>query len=159
MKRQSAALSSAEHHCRGKTRFLFKDAYSMIQAIRQQEGFIGAWGGLLNIPQMVGGLIFILTVEGRVILALSLLTLMIAGQIHKRTPFSRLTGICHLPWLVMAPWLAHRILDHDHGLILKGWLIYVTATVVISLIFDAMDIWRYLRGDRTFAWARQDQPP
>ena len=138
---------------RGKKVFLIKDAFNMIQSIRQQEGFIGQWGGLLNIPQMIGGLIFIWAIEGQVILAIVFLTLMVAGQIHKRTPWSRLTGICHLPWLIMAPWLAHRIAAHEHGMILKAWLIYVAFTVTISLVFDVMDVWRYFRGERTFAWA------
>lgn len=139
--------------------FLFTDAYAMISVIRAQEGFIGKWGGLLNIPQMIGGLIFIWTIEGQVVLASVILTLMVAGQIHKRTPFSRLIGICHLPWLIMAPWLAHRVLDHEHGLMLKAWLIYVLITVTISLIFDVMDVWRFLRGDKTFAWAKTNERP
>lgn len=136
--------------------FLITDALAMIRSIRRQEGFIGHWGGLLNIPQFIGGLIFIGTIEAQVVLVLVILTLMVAGQIHKRTPFSRLTGVCHLPWLAMAPWLGHRILAHDHGPVLKIWLVYVTTTVIISLIFDAMDLWRYARGERTFAWAKSD---
>lgn len=137
--------------------FLFLDAYNMIKSIRAQEGFIGVWGGLLNIPQMIGGLVFLRTVEGAVILTLVLGTLMVAGQIHKRSPFSRFTGICHIPWLVMAPVLAYRIAEHQHGPVLKTWLVYVTATVVISLVFDAMDLWRYAKGQRTFAWASSER--
>ena len=42
---------------------------------------------------------------------------------------------------------------------LKAWLIYVLITVTISLIFDVMDVWRFLRGDKTFAWAKADERP
>jgi uncharacterized membrane protein (DUF2068 family) len=37
---------------------------------------------------------------------------------------------------------------------LKGWAAYVAATILISLIFDAFDIYRYARGETTFSWAK-----
>ena len=136
--------------------FLIKDALAMIRAIRAQGSGIGTWGFVLNIPQIVGGLLFLPRVEALVILVFELIALAVAGQIHKRTPFSRLTGICHLPWLLMLPWLVWRLLTLDHGAVYATWLWFVCATVAISLVFDAMDVVRWLRGDRVFSWAKQD---
>jgi hypothetical protein len=79
--------------------------------------------------------------------------LMIAGQIHKRAPFSRLTGICHLPWLAMLPWLIWRLIIVEHFAILAAWLIYVAGTIMVSLTFDIFDIFRFIRGDEKFSWA------
>ena len=129
------------------------DPIRMIRDIRGLGGFIRIWGGALNMPQIVGGLLFIFTIEGRVVVFTCLLTLIIAGQIHRREPFSRLTGICHLPWLIMVPWLLGRMQAVDHGMIMTLWLGYVVITSLISLAFDARDLWRYSRGDRVFAWA------
>ncbi len=134
--------------------FLLFDAIRMIRDIRTQGLAIFLWGGLLNIPQMVGGLIFISTIEGQLILATLILTLVVAGQIHKRSRFSRLVGICHLPWLVLLPWLVYRLLSFEHSVVLKGWAYYVAATILVSLIFDILDLYRYVRGEKTFSWAK-----
>jgi hypothetical protein len=85
--------------------FLFLDPLKMIREIRGLGGFIGTWGGLLNIPQVIGGLLFIRSLEGQIILVTAIFTLVVAGQIHKRAKFSRMIGICHMPWLAMLPWL------------------------------------------------------
>ena len=133
--------------------FLVLDALSMIRDIRRQGWMIDIWGGALNIPQMIGGLIFIWTFEGAVVLVTNTVALVIAGQIHRRARFSRLIGLCHLPWLVVLPWFVHRLIGTDHSLWLQTWGWYVAATIAISLVFDALDVWRYTRGQKTFAWA------
>ncbi len=134
--------------------FLITDAINMIREIRGIGGAISRWGFLLNIPQLLGGLIFIRTPEGLVVLVCVIATLFIAGQIHKRNRFSRLIGICHLPWLIMLPWLLIRMATMEHGWALTLWLAYVCITVAISLIFDVWDVARYLKGDKTFNWAK-----
>lgn len=134
--------------------FLLLDAIRMIREIRSKGFAIRMWGGLLNLPQLIGGVIFITTVEGLAILATSILTLVVAGQIHKRNPFSRIIGICHLPWLVLLPWLIYRLQSFDHSVILKCWVYYVAVTIFISLVFDVLDIYRYARGEKTFSWAK-----
>jgi hypothetical protein len=103
---------------------------------------------------MVGGLVFIWAIEGQVVLLTIILTLVVAGQIHKRTPFSRLIGICHLPWMVMLPWVVWRLATVSHDIYLQVWLGYVVVTVLISLVFDVFDLARFLRGDKVFAWAK-----
>ena len=134
--------------------FLILDAVNMIKDIRKQGLAIDLWGALLNFPQIIGGLVFIRTIEGQVVFGLAIVTLMVAGQIHKRERFSRLTGLCHLPWLAMLPWLAWRLMAHEHSTAQSGWLIYVIVTVFVSLVFDVRDVFKYVKGDRTFAWAR-----
>lgn len=133
--------------------FLVLDAIRMIQDIRQQGAAIGAWGAALNIPQLIGGVLFIWTIEGLLILVAEVIALAIAGQIHKRDRFSRLIGICHIPWLALLPWLIYRLINFDHWWLLKVWITYVVVTILISLIFDLRDVYKYWRGDRTFTWA------
>ena len=134
--------------------FLFLDTVAMIRDIRRQGLAIDLWGALLNFPQIVGGLVFIARLEGLLVFATAIVTLLVAGQIHKRARFSRLTGLCHLPWLVLLPWLLYRLQTVEHGLALKIWGYYVAATMLISLIFDAIDVYRYSRGQKKFAWAK-----
>lgn len=133
--------------------YFVADALKMIREIRSKGGVIELWGALLNVPQFIGGLIFIGTIEGRLILATLIVTLVVAGQIHKRSPFSRLIGICHLPWCALLPWLVHRLTIVEYTMAIKSWLYYVVAVIFVSLILDAADLFRYVRGDRTYSWS------
>ena len=129
------------------------DALRMIQDIRRTSRAVDVWGALLNIPQFVGGLIFIAQLEGRLILITLIFTLLVAGQIHRVSPFSRLIGLCHLPWLVLLPIIASKLSSAAPLGWYEGWLAYVFIVICISLVFDAWDVARYLRGDKKFAWA------
>lgn len=129
------------------------DPFRMIADIGQTSRVIYFWGGGLNIPQVIGGLIFIDQVEAQLILAVAIFTLLVAGQIHKRSPFSRLIGLCHIPWLLLLPWLAYRIANFEHTVWLELWLYYTSITIAVCLVFDAMDVYRHSKGQRTFAWS------
>ncbi|KPK17655.1 MAG: hypothetical protein AMJ67_12580 [Betaproteobacteria bacterium SG8_41] len=132
---------------------LLRDALLMIRDIGKASRVVNIWGALLNVPQLIGGLVFITTAEGQLVLATLILTLVVAGQIHKKTPFSRLIGLCHLPWLALLPWLIDRLLTIEHPVQLQVWGYYVAATISISLVFDVLDVYRYAKGQRTFSWA------
>lgn len=136
-----------------------RDAFHVIRDIRRQGLAIDLWGAALNGPQAIGGLVYIGTLEGRAILGTLIVTLLVAGQIHKRQPFSRLTGLCHLPWLALLPWLVDRLLSTHALSAFTVWLGYVAIVIAISLVFDGLDVWRYARGDRRFAWSRSGPSP
>jgi hypothetical protein len=129
------------------------DAIRLVRDIKTKGFTIDLWGTLLNVPQLIGGLIFIMTVEGLAVFATAIVTLVIAGQIHKREPFSRLIGCCHLPWLALLPWLVYRLQNFEHSWLMKSWGWYVAATILISLAFDVLDVYRYARGERKYSWA------
>jgi hypothetical protein len=63
--------------------FLVLDTLKMIRDVRSKGLAIDIWGALLNIPQIIGGLVFIATIEGQVILATVIFTLVVAGQISQ----------------------------------------------------------------------------
>jgi len=129
------------------------DAFRMIQDIGRESRAVYFWGAALNVTQLVGGLVFITSLEGQLVLVTLVVTLIVAGQIHKRARFSRLIGLCHLPWLALLPWLVYRLLTVDSSIALRAWGYYVAATIAISLMFDAIDIYRYTKGQKTFGWA------
>lgn len=130
-----------------------RDAFAMIRDIGRASRVVNAWGAALNVPQLIGGLVFVATIEGQLVLASLILTLVVAGQMHKRTPFSRLIGMCHIPWLALLPWLVYRLQTTEHSVALQIWGYYVAVVIAISLAFDAIDVYRYSKGEKTFAWA------
>lgn len=74
---------------------LIRDSFAMITDLRRNAPGIGHWGAALNIPHVVGGLIFIQQLEALLVLVTCVVSVMVAAQIHKRAPYSRLTSIVH----------------------------------------------------------------
>lgn len=117
-----------------------KDARDMISDLGRVSPFLRLWGPALNIPHVAGGLIFIGRYEAALVLATSIFSVMVAAQIHKRSPFSRLTSLVHVVWLPLLPMLL-EVLRTDGAVGAFGiWLIYVVITMVISLILDTWNI-------------------
>ena len=128
------------------------DFLAMRQALLAKSRLISAWGFLLNVPPLIGGLIFIRTTEGQLVVAAILISLVIAGQIHRRMPLSRLIGLCHIVFLPVIPVLAGLVLGGPPvGLIFSGWVTYTLITMSICVILDVFDLYRYfVTGNRTY---------
>ncbi len=62
--------------------------------------------------------------------------------------FVRLLGIGHIFWVPMVPWLWTRLDQIEPGDPLGYWIIAVVIMDCISLIIDAIDVLRYLKGER-----------
>ncbi len=153
LRRQVPLILDAKRHAqRNNDMFLILDALRMIRDIRTKGRAIRIWGALLNMTQVLGGIVFIRHLEGQVVLATAIFTLVVAGQIHKKAPFSRLTGVCHLPWLIMLPWLTYRLQTVEHSAYFSIWGYIVVVLVAVSLVFDVIDVYRYTKGRKTFSW-------
>lgn len=121
---------------------------------------IDIWGAALNIPLLVGGVAFVYTIEGALILATTLLSLIVAPRMHRHRPLSRLMGVCHLPWLALIPALVWWLTRHHHGIVFDVWLVYAIAVMSVSVLFDVYDVWRYLATDnKTYADGGRNPSP
>lgn len=121
-----------------------KAAKAMIDDLTRVSPFMRVWGPALNGPMVLGGLIFIGHFEAVLILLSCVFSVLVAAQIHKRSPFSRLTSLVHIVWLPLFPLLIQTLMGHGLGSIYGAWLAYVTVTMGISLVFDAWNIAVYL---------------
>ena len=116
---------------------LLIDPFRMIRDIRAElSSAMGLWGPALNVPQVVGGLLFIARAEGAVILIVWVPMIVCAGFIHRHMHFSKLAGICQVWWLPVLSWLIERALSYDAVTPFLVWLWYVIITMTISLILD-----------------------
>ncbi len=108
-----------------------------------------AWLGLLVGANLAGSLIFIGTLEARIVLVAFLIGAMLQTWIFSARGFVRLLGIGHILWIPMVPWLWIRLEHAASGSPLKYWLMAVIILDSLSLIIDAVDVVRYIRGERT----------
>ncbi len=60
----------------------------------------------------------------------------------------RLLGIGHVVWVPMVPWLWTRLGVAPASSLFRYWLLATIVLVSLSLLIDAVDVIRYLRGER-----------
>jgi hypothetical protein len=107
-----------------------------------------AWVVLLMTANMILPLFFLGTPEGRVVLGAFVLGAVLQTMIFSVKGFVRLLGIGHLAWLPMVFWLWTRLDLAPTGSFFRYWLLATVVLVSLSLLIDATDVIRYLRGER-----------
>ncbi len=106
------------------------------------------WLGLLVAVNAAGPIYFFEAIEAKVVLAAFLASAALMTAIFAAKGFVRLLGIGHVLWVPMVPWLWTRLDQAEPGNLIGYWMIAVVALNGISLIIDAIDVVRYVRGDR-----------
>ena len=106
------------------------------------------WLGLLVAVNTAGPIYFFEALEAKVVLAAFLASAASMTAIFAAKGFVRLLGIGHIFWIPMVPWLWTRLDQVEPGNLIGYWMIAVVAVNGISLIIDAIDVVRYVTGDR-----------
>ena len=101
---------------------------------------------------------FLDTVYGQVAFAAMCIGVVIMVSIHYRLGFVRLLGIGHILWIPMLAWflLENTDIDTNDDRWLSLWLWCLIVCNSISLVIDAIDVTRFILGDRTphYSWDR-----
>ncbi len=125
---------------------IVRDVIVWFNAMGTLPWTIRLWACFYPLPQMIGGLIFIQTAPGAIILGGRILSGLIASQIHKRSPFSKLMGpLGHAHWLLIVPYLVYVLVSQDLSPTLFGFISYVIATTMISAVIDVQELRLFLR--------------
>ncbi len=106
------------------------------------------WVMLLMITNMVIPLFYLGTPEGKVVLGAFVFAALFQTAIFSAKGFVRLLGIDHIAWVPMVAWLWTRLDLAPAGGFFKYWLLATIVVVSLSLLIDAVDVIRYLRGER-----------
>lgn len=106
------------------------------------------WLVALLLVNMALPLVFFGTIEGKVVLGCMLVGASIQMLILSQLGFVRLLGIGHILWIPMVLWLWERLPLHEPGTPLYYWILATIAVDSISLVLDAIDVGRWLGGDR-----------
>jgi hypothetical protein len=108
-----------------------------------------AWLGVLMFTNMLIPLFLIHTLEAKVVLAAVICSIIIMTAIFNAKGFVRLLGIGHIAWVPMIPWLFTRLENASFDSLFGYWLVAVIILDSLSLIIDAIDVLRYIRGERS----------
>lgn len=125
---------------------LIKDIKVWFDAMGTLPWTVRVWAILYPLPQIIGGLIFILTIPGALIFFGRVLSGIIQSQVHKRAPFSKLMGpVGHAHWLLIVPYLGYVLATQDLSPVLYGFICWVIVTTLISTVIDVIELSIYLR--------------
>jgi len=106
------------------------------------------WVMILMMANMVLPLFYLGTPEGKVVLGAFALGVTLQTTIFSAKGFVRLLGIGHIAWVPMLYWLWTRLDLAPAGSLFRSWLLATIVLVSLSLLIDATDVIRYVRGER-----------
>ena len=125
------------------------DFLAMRRDIAARSKLIDLWGFFLNVPTLIGGLFFLYEPAGISVAAAIIVSLLIAIEIHKRRPLSRLTGFCHVVFLPVIALLAVEVWQGLAATAFGLWSVYCLVLMSVCVLLDAFDLFRY------FVWDNQ----
>jgi len=109
---------------------------------------VQAWLTLLLGVNLLAPLFLFETLEARMVLATMLASVLPLTWITAAAGFSRLLGLGHILWVPLVVFLWRALPDYSAGTLVGVWLRAVIALNTASLVIDAIDVRRYVRGDR-----------
>lgn len=122
--------------------------------VRFHQGLLGMprhwqlWLGILVGANLVAPLFFLEHVEAQVTIAALLISMTLMTALTARFGFSRILGLGHVAWLPLLGFLVSRATEVPATDAFGLWLRAVIVLDAISLALDAVDVVRFLRGDR-----------
>ncbi|MDX1577191.1 MAG: hypothetical protein R3266_01855 [Gemmatimonadota bacterium] len=107
------------------------------------------WVLALGAVNLIGGIVYVDRREGRMTLLALGVAFVIMLAIQRWRGFVRLLGLGHLvAWIPLLVWLALRFDELPRGGAMRGWVLGLFVMNGVSLVIDAADFLRYLRGER-----------
>ena len=119
-----------------------------MRGLRSLAGPWQMWVGLLVVLNMLAPLVFLYRSEAQYTLAATLAGGMIGMLLVKVQGFTRLLGLMHIFWI---PLVAYLWVQMPYIPLIDAFGIWVRAVLivdVISLVIDAVDVARYMAGER-----------
>lgn len=123
------------------------------EAIAAQPQWIGWWVNWMMAVFAVSAIVFLFSAATRLAALLTLLAF-IAGAVllnlmYQQMGYVRLLGLPHLIfWTPLAVYLRARLRSRDVTGVFRIVMYVLLATILVSLIFDSVDVARYLLGER-----------
>ncbi|MGI9378459.1 MAG: hypothetical protein ACR2OW_02325 [Methyloligellaceae bacterium] len=115
-----------------------------------------AWVIVLIIVNL-GSLFFLDTQYGQINLLAVLAGMIVMVVIYARLGFVRLLGIGHIFWLPMLVWFLSDLPDQEHDPMLFYWVLCLILFNSLSLVIDAIDVVRFVGGDRKPYYVWRDE--
>ena len=119
-----------------------------LQGLRKLPNVVQLWLLVLGVSNMMIPLFFINRVEAQVMFGATVLSFVIGVIMYRRQGMTRLMGLMHIPWIIPAYYLIKNSSNIHFNNVYGIWMGVALSLTCISLIFDTIDIIRYISGNR-----------
>jgi hypothetical protein len=111
----------------------------------QQPVLVPAWVFILMIVNLVS-VVFWDEALAKLIFVTFMLSAILMMGLYSRFGFEKILGLGHILWIPLLVYVLVRLPSIDGSF--KSYLITLSITIGISLVFDAIDVWRYFSTRR-----------
>ena len=109
---------------------------------------IRLWVLALVTVNLVLPLFFLERLEAQIVVGTVVISMMLMTGLTALAGFTRIIGLGHIVWGPMLIWLWVRLAEIPADDVFGIWVRALMALNTISLLFDAVDVGRYLAGNR-----------
>lgn len=113
--------------------------------LAKQPLLVSVWVGILALANITS-LLFWPAFLVKVILVTFIVSAVTMMALYSHFGFEKILGIGHVFWLFLVPYILLQ-LPHTAG-IFFAYLVVLSAILSISLVLDAIDVWKYLHDSR-----------
>ncbi len=118
------------------------------RGLLQMPVFWQLWMMLLLTVNLVIPLFFLKRIEARYVIGCPLLSMVLFSVLTAQFGFTRILGLGHLPWVPLLIYLWKRLEQFPWSTILGKWMRALILLDAMSLLIDAIDVVRYVLGER-----------
>lgn len=106
------------------------------------------WLLALVTVNLVSPLFFLERVEAQVVIAVMVASMMLLTALTSIAGFTRILGLGHILWIPMLYWLWTRLDQIPADDVFGVWIRMLMTLNAVALVIDAIDVTRYLAGER-----------
>ncbi len=120
---------------------------------------VRAWLLVLVTANLVVPLFFLERLEAQVVVGTLLVSMMLMTGLTAAAGFTRILGLGHILWVPLLAWLWTRLGEIPADDVFGIWVRALVVLNAISLVIDAVDVARYVAGDRAEVVEGLDEAP
>jgi ABC-type branched-subunit amino acid transport system permease subunit len=122
-----------------------KNPFRFFVELIQQPVLVPAWVFILMIVNLVSVVFWDETLAKLIFVTFMLSAILMMG-LYLRFGFEKILGLGHILWIPLLVYVLVRLPSIDGSF--KSYLITLSITIGISLVFDTIDVWRYFSTRR-----------
>ncbi len=122
-----------------------RNPFLFFRDLMRQPIWVSAWVGVLMLVNMAS-LLFWAAPLAKIIFLTFIISAVSMMFLYSVFGFEKILGAAHVFWLYLVPFILLQL--EDAGGIFFWYLVVLSLLLTISLVLDAIDIWKYFRGIR-----------
>ncbi len=122
-----------------------RNPFLFFSGLAKQPRWVSVWVAalaLLNIASLAYWPILL----AKVIFVTFMVSAMLMMALYSYFGFEKILGVGHIFWIVLLPYILLELAHVDDGFFL--YLVTLSVFLTVSLVFDAVDVWKYFKKMR-----------